>query len=92
MNDHSMTIEQIEQRLREQFNPTQIAVIDESAKHRGHQSAPKGQGHFAVKIQSDMFKNMSLLQRHRAIYAALDDLMNKKVHALRINAKALDEQ
>ncbi len=73
------------------FEPESLDVEDDSAKHAGHEGAKSGMGHFNVTIVSAHFNDMTMLARHRAVYAALDDMMNTDIHALAINAVASDE-
>ena len=73
------------------FEPESLDVEDDSAKHAGHEGAKSGMGHFNVTIVSAQFNGMKMLARHRAIYAALDDMMKTDIHALAINAVASDE-
>jgi stress-induced morphogen len=48
-------------------------------------SVPKGsETHFKVVIVSDMFKEKSLLERHRTVNQLLDDELKSGVHALSI--------
>ena len=75
----------IRERLTEVFSPQALNIIDESAKHAGHASAG-GAGHFVVEIVSDAFDGNSLIQRHRQVYEALDDIMHSEIHALSIKA------
>ncbi len=76
----------ITERLISALNPTVLEIIDESSLHIGHEGAKDGRGHFAVKIISAAFENQSKIARHRMIYAALTDLMETDIHALRIIA------
>jgi len=78
-------IAMIRERLTEAFSPQALDIIDESAKHAGHASAG-GAGHFVVEIVSDAFDGNSLIQRHRQVYDALDDIMHREIHALSIKA------
>ena len=78
-------IAMIRERLTEVFLPQSLNIIDESARHAGHASAG-GAGHFVVEIVSDAFAGNSLIQRHRRIYDALDDIMHSEIHALSIKA------
>lgn len=78
------TIEAIKQRL-EELSPESIDIIDDSAKHAGHRGNTGG-GHYQLTIQSAAFNGLSPIQRHRKIYALLDDLMPSSIHALSINA------
>jgi len=76
----------IEQRLRDALTPTELQIIDDSAAHAGHAGARSGGGHFNVLIVSSVFDGKSLLQRHRLVYQAVDDLMKQEIHALSIKA------
>ncbi|MFK2875691.1 BolA family protein [Rhodanobacter hydrolyticus] len=77
--------EQIRVRLAAAFSPTELEVVDEGHLHRGH--AGEGKGHFHVRIVSPAFAGVLPIKRHRMIYATLDDLMNRGIHALSIDAK-----
>jgi BolA protein len=68
------------------FDPTELDVVDDSHRHVGHAGARDGRGHFTVRIASDAFAGMTPLARHRAIYAALGDMMDTDIHALSIQA------
>jgi len=73
------------------FEPESLDVEDDSHKHIGHEGAKDGLGHFSVSIVSTQFNGMRMLARHRAVYAALDDMMKTDIHALAIEAIASDE-
>ena len=70
------------------FEPVELEVVDESHLHAGHEGAHDGRGHFRVRVVSPVFEGMSVLQRHRAVYAALGTLMETDIHALAIRAEA----
>ena len=79
--------EEIELRLRENFSPTHLEVIDDSAKHAGHAGHdPRGESHFTVEIVSVRFEGLSRVERQRAVNRALADLLVERVHALAIKA------
>lgn len=83
---------QIEERLRAALNPQQLAVIDDSEKHRGHAGHDgSGESHFTVEIVSDRFVGQSRVARQRLVNAALADLLRDKVHALAIKARAPED-
>jgi BolA protein len=82
---------QIHARLLEAFVPTELVVEDESHKHVGHAGARDGRGHFRVQIISAAFEGQVPLARHRAVYAALGELMQTDIHALSIDARAPEE-
>lgn len=73
------------------LSPTRLDLIDESHKHVGHAGARDGRGHFALTIMSAAFAGLSMLARHRQVYAALGELMNTDIHALSIKALAPTE-
>jgi BolA protein len=70
------------------LHPTQIEIVDDSARHAGHAGARDGGGHYNLTIESTQFAGKSTLARHRLIYAALGDLMQREIHALAIDARA----
>ena len=80
------TAAQIHQRLSERLQPTALEVIDESALHAGHAGAsPTGSGsHIRVRLASPLFTGLSRVQRHRLVYDALQDFIDRGLHALAI--------
>jgi len=81
----------IRSRLEENLAPDQLEVTDDSHRHAGHAGALDGRGHFSVRISSRSFLGMTPLARHRAVYAALGELMQTDIHALAIDARAPEE-
>ncbi len=79
-------VEAIRLRLVEAFAPVELEVIDDSHRHAGHAGARDGRGHFRVRIVSAAFAGMAPLARHRAVYAALGEMMRNEIHALQIEA------
>lgn len=74
------------------FAPTQLQVINDSAKHHGHLGDDgSGESHFTVEIESAAFIGVSRLQRQRMVNAALGDIPGQRVHALAIKARAPGE-
>ena len=84
-------VEEIRRRLQTAFEPESLDVVDDSDKHAGHEGAKSGLGHFNVFIVSAQFNGMKALARHRAVYAALGEMMQTDIHALAIDAVASDE-
>lgn len=83
---------EIEQRLRAALSPEQLAVIDDSEKHRGHAGHDgSGESHFTVEIVSADFAGKNRVARQRLVNAAIADLLRDKVHALAIKARAPGE-
>ena len=86
-----MAIE-MESLLRAAFAPTQLAVINDSAKHSGHSGDDgSGESHFTVEIESAAFAGVSRVNRQRLVNKALGDLPGQRVHALAIKARAVGE-
>lgn len=85
-------VERIRQALQAAFAPDQLQVEDDSARHRGHEGARDGRGHFNVVIVSPAFAGLAPLARHRKVYAALGEMMTTDIHALSIEARAPGEQ
>jgi len=84
-------VERIRLLLERAFEPESLEVQDDSHQHAGHEGAKSGLGHFSVSIISSHFNGMKMLARHRAVYAALDDMLKTDIHALVIEAIASDE-
>ena len=64
------------------LDPTTLIVTDESHKHQGHTQAGDAiETHFHVEITSSKFTDQSRLARHKMVYKALGNTMNK-IHAL----------
>jgi BolA family transcriptional regulator, general stress-responsive regulator len=81
-----ITAEALHQRLAELLAPTVLEVLDESAAHAGHAGADgSGYGtHFRVRIASPMFAGRTRVARHRLVYDALQDFVDRGLHALAI--------
>ena len=83
---------EIETRLTAALSPARLAVINDSAKHRGHMGDDgSGESHFTVEIESEAFVGQSRVGRQRLVNQALGDMMREKVHALAIKATAPGE-
>jgi BolA protein len=90
--------ERIHDLLVEAFAPAALEVIDESRNH----SVPKGaESHFKVVVVSEAFAGKAAIARHRAVHAAVDELLAASglhgppgltgIHALSIHAYTPDE-
>ena len=84
-------VERIRDALQAALQPSSLEVLDDSHKHAGHEGARDGRGHFTVRIISDAFIGKAPLARHRAVYAALGEMMQTDIHALAIEARTPDE-
>jgi BolA family transcriptional regulator, general stress-responsive regulator len=81
----------IETRLNAALAPVEsIAVRDDSAQHAGHAGAAAG-GHYSVTIVAAVFAGKPRVARHRLVYDALADAMQRGIHALAITAYTPEE-
>ena len=79
-------------RLNSALVPSRIELIDDSEAHRGHGGYnPSGESHFTLRIESPAFAGKSRVERQRMVYKALGELMEQRVHALTMVAKAPGE-
>ncbi|MBL0163972.1 MAG: BolA family transcriptional regulator [Xanthomonadales bacterium] len=81
----------IRSRLEENLQPIELTITDDSHRHAGHPGARDGRGHFSIRITSPAFDGLTPLARHRAVYAALGELMQTDIHALAIDARTSTE-
>ncbi len=84
--------DEIQRLLTEAFSPTELLIKDQSRLHAGHAGAKEGKGHFEVIIVTDAFQGQTRIERHRMVFDALGTFMETDIHALRIQAYALDER
>ena len=83
----SISASDIQTELNAALLPTSLEVQDDSHLHAGHAGAREGR-HFSVRIVSERFNGLSRVARHRLVYAALEALIPRGIHALAIDAKA----
>jgi len=71
-------------KLTKTFQPVYLSVINESSNH----SVPKGsETHFKVTIVSELFNDLKLIDRHRAVNECLIDELKTDIHSLSITAR-----
>ncbi|BDT59039.1 BolA family transcriptional regulator [Massilia varians] len=84
--------ERLRARLQAELDPTVLEITDDSHLHAGHAGAASGGSHYSVKIVSDRFQGQTLVMRHRLVYDAVHEMINKaEIHALAITALAPSE-
>ena len=75
------------------FAPSELTVVDDSARHEGHAGhRPGGETHFSVRIVSPVFTGLSRVERQRRVYGALADEMKSQIHALALTTLAPGEE
>ena len=83
----SISASDIQAELSAALLPVSLEVQDDSHLHAGHAGAREGR-HFSVRIVSERFNGLSRVARHRLVYAALQALIPRGIHALAIDARA----
>ncbi|SLM64038.1 MULTISPECIES: transcriptional regulator BolA [Dickeya] len=77
-----MIRETIEAKLRAEFEPQYLDVINESYRH----NVPAGsESHFKVVVVSERFTGERVIGRHRSVYRVLADELEGGVHALALH-------
>lgn len=80
------------QKLTAALRPVTLNLIDESHLHAGHKESPGlPETHFNLTVVSPEFEGMSMLQRHRKVYAIVADEINDRVHALALKTRTPTE-
>ena len=80
--------EKIRDRLEAAFAPRRLEVVDDSESHRGHAGfREEGESHFDVVIESEAFRGLSRIARHRAVHAALGKDLVSEIHALALTIR-----
>ena len=74
--------QELEQRLRQKFQPHFIAVENESYMHSSGRGADS---HFKIVLVSDAFEGSSKVSRHRKIYQLLSQDLQNGIHALALH-------
>lgn len=78
--------DEIAKKLKAEFDPRELDVVDDSESHRGHAGYQEGgESHFNVKMASEKLKGLSRIQRHRAVHAAIGPELLGRIHALALD-------
>ncbi len=71
------------------LSPSELKVIDESERHRGHGGWREGgETHYAVEVVSAAFDGKTRLARQRLVMDALAPEFASGLHALSVTARA----
>ena len=76
-----MLKDDIKKRLTEKFSESFIEVEDMTMNNN----------HFSILIISDIFNDLSLVDRHKIIYNIFKDELTKEIHALQIKTYTKNE-
>jgi len=73
--------------------PTELTVVDDSARHAGHAGASaEGETHFNVTVVSAVFEGRTRIERQRMVYALVDDELHSGLHALQLTTRTPGER
>ena len=92
--NNEMNQQEIETKLKEKFSPVHIDLVDKSHTHTSdkHIETMKDKERlYDLTIIAEVFKPMSLVERHKAIYKELDIMNNPGIHGIKIKASSPDE-
>ena len=81
---------EIKSRLTKTMAIDHLAILDRTGKHQKHKQYDGG-GHFQIKIVSSAFEGVSLLDRHKLVYQALDGMIKSEIHALGLKTISTSE-
>lgn len=84
-------IDELRSRITGALGADVVDVQDDSEKHRGHAGARGGAGHYTVVVVASRFGGMGRVDRHRAVYDAVGDMIPGEVHALAVRAYTPEE-
>lgn len=80
--------EDIRSRLEQAFTPSELQVIDDSERHRGHAGYQEGgESHWHIVIAASALDDMGRVARHRAIHEAIGRDILDRIHALSIDIR-----
>ncbi len=72
------------------LDPSELDVIDDSEKHRGHGGWREGgETHFTIRIRAQALNGLSRVECHRTINALLAPEFARGLHALAIDARGI---
>ena len=80
---NQIKINNIKSKLRDALQTTHVEITDESHQHVHHSSYDPEKMHLALSIKSNVFNDLSMLEKQRMIYKVLNEEMNTTIHALR---------
>ena len=80
-------LEEVKEKIRNQLNPEELSLIDNSFLHTKHKSFDPKKFHIKLIIKSKELKKISKIEAHKIIFSILKDEMNNRIHALEIEIK-----
>ncbi|MBI1779327.1 MAG: BolA family transcriptional regulator [Proteobacteria bacterium] len=84
--------DRLRRKIKENLDPKQLEIIDESDQHAGHAGArPGGETHFRMTVVASAFAGKSRVERQRLVYAILKEELAGPVHALSLTTVTPEE-
>ena len=83
-------VHEIKSRLKKTMAIDQLTIMDDTGKHLRHQHYDGGR-HFKIIIVSSTFEGLSLLDRHKLVYQALNGMIKNDIHAIGLKTIATSE-
>jgi BolA protein len=77
--------EEIKLKLRKQVEIEELAIVDNSHKHRGHKFFSPEKLHLHLKIKSSYLNSISRVNAQKIIMKTLEEDLKNKIHALEIS-------
>ena len=74
-------VQEIKSRLKKTIAIDHLTIMDDTGKHLRHQHYDGGR-HFKIIIVSSTFEGVSLLDRHKLVYQALNGMIKNNIHAI----------
>ena len=74
----------VHHKLSQALQPVHMALVDNSAAHAGHGAHVGEATHLGLLMVSPQFEGQTLMQRHRAVHAALKEELATFLHALEL--------
>ena len=84
MNDF---LEFVKNKIKKNVKVENIQIIDNSSKHKKHNSFDVKKYHLKLEIESHYLKSLDKINAQRKIMTMLSEEINKKIHALEIQIK-----
>ena len=83
-------VQEIKSRLKKTIAIDHLTIMDDTGKHLRHQHYDGGK-HFQIIIVSSTFEGVSLLDRHKLVYQALNGMIKNDIHAIGLKTIATSE-
>ena len=83
-------VQEIKSRLKKTIAIDHLTIMDDTCKHLRHQHYDGGR-HFKIIIVSSTFEGLSLLDRHKLVYQALNGMIKNDIHAIGLKTIATSE-